>query len=61
MRGNKSMMRLEGRLLQIDIGLGSALLDMYVKCCAISKVRRVLNGLPYRNVVSWNALIAGYS
>ena len=48
-------------LLQNDIVLGSALVDMYAKCGAVSKARRVLDRLPSRDVVSWNALMAGYS
>ena len=47
-------------LLQ-NIVLGGALVDMYAKCGAISKARQMLDGLPLRNVVSWNALIAGYA
>ena len=48
-------------LLEKDIMLGTALIDMYVKCCALPKAREVLEELPVRNVVSWNALIAGYA
>ncbi|KAI5084860.1 hypothetical protein GOP47_0001029 [Adiantum capillus-veneris] len=41
--------------------LGNALVDMYAKCGALPQARSVLERLPYRDVVSWNALIAGYA
>ncbi|CAD6266764.1 unnamed protein product [Miscanthus lutarioriparius] len=39
----------------------SALLDVYAKCGRLSDARRVFDGMPVRNTVSWNALIAGYA
>ncbi|KAI5075041.1 hypothetical protein GOP47_0011002 [Adiantum capillus-veneris] len=47
-------------LLENNVVLGSALVDMYAKCGVFSKARKVLDELPVRNVVSWSALIAGY-
>jgi pentatricopeptide repeat protein len=41
--------------------LGNALLDMYAKCGELEKAREVLEELPVRNAVSWNALITGYA
>uniref|UniRef100_A0ACD6A761 Uncharacterized protein n=1 Tax=Avena sativa TaxID=4498 RepID=A0ACD6A761_AVESA len=38
----------------------SAMLDMYAKCGRIGDARRVFEGMPERNTVSWNALVAGY-
>ncbi|KAJ7563077.1 hypothetical protein O6H91_03G096100 [Diphasiastrum complanatum] len=46
--------------LESDIVIGSSLIDMYVKCGIINDACRVFNNMPARNVVSWNALIAGY-
>ena len=43
-----------------DIMLGNALVDMYSKCSALKKARDVFDQLPFRDVVSWNALISGY-
>lgn len=43
-----------------NIVLGNALLDMYAKCGALPKARQVFDELPVRDVVSWNALIAGH-
>ena len=47
-------------LLAKDISLGNTLVDMYAKCGFLTKARKVLEELPVRDVVSWNALIAGY-
>ncbi|KAI5075778.1 hypothetical protein GOP47_0009854, partial [Adiantum capillus-veneris] len=47
-------------LLQNDIVLGGALVDMYAKCGNVTEAWQVLKELPSRDVVSWNALIAGY-
>ena len=48
-------------LLQNNIVLGNALLDMYAKCGELTKAQEVLEQLPIRDVVSWNVLIAGYA
>ncbi|KAI5074899.1 hypothetical protein GOP47_0010860 [Adiantum capillus-veneris] len=48
-------------LLEHDIVLGGALVDMYAKCGALHQAQIVLENLPSRNVVCWNALIAGYA
>ncbi|KAH7284481.1 hypothetical protein KP509_34G056100 [Ceratopteris richardii] len=47
-------------LLQNDVVLGGALVDMYAKCNTLAKAREVLDILPLRDVISWSALIAGY-
>ncbi|CAO2188811.1 unnamed protein product [Urochloa humidicola] len=44
-----------------DVFAASALLDVYAKCGHLSDARRVFDGMPERNTVSWNALIAGYA
>ncbi|KAH7445143.1 hypothetical protein KP509_02G109100 [Ceratopteris richardii] len=48
------------RLLETDIVLGSALVNMYARCGALIKARQVLEVLPARNPISWNTLISGY-
>jgi pentatricopeptide repeat protein len=48
-------------LLEKDIVLGTSLVDMYAKCGMLEKAEQVLEGLSVRNVVSWSAIIAGYS
>ena len=48
-------------LLEKDIVLGNALVDMYAKCSMLVKARQILEELPIRNIISWNALISGYA
>ena len=48
-------------LLEQSILLGNALVDMYAKCGMYAKARKAHKELPVRNVVSWNALISGYT
>ena len=48
-------------LLGKNICLGNALINMYSKCGVLVKAHKVLEGLPVRNVVSWNTLIEGYA
>ena len=43
-----------------DVLLGTALIDMYAKCGVPAKAQEVLEELPTRNVISWNALLPGY-
>jgi pentatricopeptide repeat protein len=49
-----------GPSVATNVVVGTALVDMYAKCDAIAKAQDVFDQLPVRNVVSWNALIAGY-
>ncbi|XP_020081138.1 pentatricopeptide repeat-containing protein At2g46050, mitochondrial-like [Ananas comosus] len=46
--------------LSCDVVVGSALVDMYAKCCEIVDARRAFDARGARNVVSWNAMIVGY-
>lgn len=45
---------------QLNVVLGSALVDMYGKCGLVKEARHVFDGLPERNVISWNAMLASY-
>lgn len=47
-------------LLRSSIALGTAVMDMYCKCGALLKAKHVLEELPVRDTVAWNALITGY-
>ena len=47
--------------LQKHISVGTSLVDMYAKCGALSRARDAFNELPFRDAISWNALIAGYT
>ena len=44
-----------------DVMLGNALVDMYAKCGMLARAEEMLNELPSRNVVTWNALITGHA
>ncbi|KAH6773990.1 hypothetical protein C2S51_012394 [Perilla frutescens var. frutescens] len=48
-----------GRVVR-DVYVCTALVDMYVKCGCCKDAMRVFRDMPYRNCVSWNALLAGY-
>ena len=50
-----------GLLVQRDASLGNALLDLYANCGRLLEARDVLDKLRCRDVVSWTALISGYT
>lgn len=43
-----------------DIYVGTALIDMYAKCGSIEVARQLFDKMSKRDVISWNAMIAGY-
>ncbi|PON92828.1 DYW domain containing protein [Trema orientale] len=45
----------------LDLFVQSSLLHMYLKCDDIGDAHKLFDGLPQRDLVSWSALIAGYS
>ncbi|KAJ7551523.1 hypothetical protein O6H91_06G018700 [Diphasiastrum complanatum] len=46
---------------EMDVVVGSALVDMYAKCGCIEHARQVFNNMSERDVVSWTAMIEGYA
>ncbi|KAL5060539.1 hypothetical protein RYX36_032143 [Vicia faba] len=44
---------------ELDVILGTALIDMYVKCGRVEDGLRVFNYMKERNVFTWNAVIKG--
>ncbi|MCO5565212.1 hypothetical protein L7F22_018885 [Adiantum nelumboides] len=48
------------KLLENNIVIATAVVDMYAKYGFLSKAQEVLEKLPRRTLVSWNALIGGY-
>ncbi|KAH7316232.1 hypothetical protein KP509_21G084300 [Ceratopteris richardii] len=48
-------------LLKQNVVLGNCLVDMYVKCGVLTKAQETFDTLPVQDVISWNALIAGYA
>ncbi|CAL5349448.1 unnamed protein product [Camellia sinensis] len=49
------------RGISFDVYVGSALIDMYAKCGRIEASQLFFDGMPTRNLVCWNALMAGYA
>lgn len=47
--------------LEMDVHVGSALVDMYAKCGSVEDSLSVFTRLPKRSLVSWNAMIAAYA
>ncbi|EYU37582.1 hypothetical protein MIMGU_mgv1a024354mg, partial [Erythranthe guttata] len=43
-----------------DVFVGSSLIDFYGKCGQIGCARKVFDGMPVRNEVSWTAMMVGY-
>ncbi|KAI3734477.1 hypothetical protein L6452_13947 [Arctium lappa] len=54
---------LHGRVIRmqpnIDVYVGSSLIDMYAKCGCFGKARQVFNDLKVHNIVSWTSMIGG--
>jgi pentatricopeptide repeat protein len=44
-----------------NVGVQTALLDMYAKAGQIDVSRRVFDGMVQRDLISWNAIISGYA
>ncbi|KAJ7523169.1 hypothetical protein O6H91_18G040000 [Diphasiastrum complanatum] len=47
--------------LELDVFVGSSLVDMYAKCGSIKNARTVFGNISRRNVVSWNSMLTGYA
>lgn len=44
-----------------DIAVKNALINMYGKCGSLYEARMIFDGMRFRDVVSWSAMIAGYT
>eukprot|EP01018_Ginkgo_biloba_P002445 Gb_38364 [translate_table: standard] len=47
--------------VELDIFIGSALVDMYAKCGNLRDARQLFDKMPQRNDVLWNVMISGYA
>ncbi|KAB1212133.1 hypothetical protein CJ030_MR5G004759 [Morella rubra] len=47
--------------LDSDVFVCTALIDMYAKSGDLGEAQKIFNGMLYRDVVAWNAMIAGFS
>ncbi|KAL8160799.1 hypothetical protein V2J09_012288 [Rumex salicifolius] len=45
----------------VDLFVGSSMVDMYSKCGNIGDARKLFDEMPERNVVSWTGMIYGYA
>ncbi|XP_052200874.1 pentatricopeptide repeat-containing protein At2g33760 [Diospyros lotus] len=44
----------------INVVLGTSLINMHARCGSVSKAREVFDSMDERNVVAWTAMISGY-
>ncbi|KAK9277878.1 hypothetical protein L1049_027435 [Liquidambar formosana] len=49
------------KLVDLDVYVYNALIDMYSKCGSLLNAHHVFQIMPVRNVVSWTSMINGYS
>ncbi|KNA19726.1 hypothetical protein SOVF_059080 [Spinacia oleracea] len=47
--------------LDSDVYVSTALLDLYAKCGDLARAENVFYGMQCRDIVAWNAMIAGFS
>ncbi|KAH7297812.1 hypothetical protein KP509_25G013800 [Ceratopteris richardii] len=47
-------------LLEGDLAVGNALVDMYAKCGSLGMAQKVFNNLNTRDAVAWTALMSGF-
>ncbi|KAI5071924.1 hypothetical protein GOP47_0014175 [Adiantum capillus-veneris] len=43
-----------------DVYVNNTLIDMYARCGCLHSAHQVFHGLPCKDIVSWNTLLAGY-
>lgn len=60
-RGKQMHAHIIQRGFEMDLFVGSTLIDMYAKCDLLVDAEEVFNKLPLQNTVSWSALIAAYA
>ncbi|KAK2980860.1 hypothetical protein RJ640_003087 [Escallonia rubra] len=46
--------------LDTNVHVAAALIQMYSSCTCVEDARKVFDEMPLRDVVSWNAMVAGY-
>ncbi|CAI0441448.1 unnamed protein product [Linum tenue] len=61
--GEGREIHLHAKRLQLDsdIYICTGLVDMYAKCGCLGEATEVFDGMPHKDVVAWNSMIAGFS
>lgn len=59
-KGEKVHHHIKERGLEINLSLGTALVDMYAKCGQLEQSRGLFNSMTEKDVISWNVMISGY-
>ncbi|KAJ7295315.1 hypothetical protein O6H91_Y197900 [Diphasiastrum complanatum] len=47
--------------LEADVSLANALVHMYARCGDVARARQLFDRMPKRDIVSWTAMIGGYT
>ncbi|CAN1141905.1 Putative pentatricopeptide repeat-containing protein At3g11460, mitochondrial [Linum perenne] len=47
--------------LNLDLSVGNGLLSMYLRCGEINSARKLFDEIPGKGLITWNAMINGYS
>ncbi|KAH7365528.1 hypothetical protein KP509_18G033000 [Ceratopteris richardii] len=61
MEGKKLHMQIESFNLNLDVVLGTALIDMYGKCGKQQIAERVFDQMPVRNSLTWNSIVTAHA
>ncbi|CAI9115565.1 OLC1v1016490C1 [Oldenlandia corymbosa var. corymbosa] len=63
LRDTETGVKIHGDLERLGLGADvfvcTALVDFYVKCGCLGQAWEVFDGMPHRDIVAWNAMIAG--
>ena len=59
-KGENVHRHIKERGLEINLPLGTALVDMYAKCGQLEQSRNIFDSMVEKDVVSWNVMISGY-
>ncbi|PWA36535.1 tetratricopeptide-like helical domain-containing protein [Artemisia annua] len=59
--GKETHCRIVKLEFEMNVVVGSALIDMYAKCGKLSNARVVFDNFNFKNIVSWNTMLVGYA
>ena len=60
-RGKEIHRNVVNKSIKFDHCVLNTLVDLYATCGCLAEARQLFDELPKRDVVSWNALVSGYS